>query len=455
MAVRPRKKKPPTFQPIDGLVAMVSVGLVVMIGVTLWMGDRTAPVVRDFSWHNQQITSQDQAFFLTFNRPMDRESVEKNLRLQPALAGKFSWSGRRMAYTLTSPAIYGTTYTLSLTNAFDRFSQELGDKIPLQPFTAQFRTPEPVLAFVNPQGQLTFLYLQSRKLEAVTPTNLRVTDYRFSPDRNTIYFFATDPQEKLLDQKLYRLDRSTNNLVVLAHDPNYQNFKFDLAPNGQTLVLQRLSLQNKGEYGLWVLKDQGQITPLDNRPGGEFQIAPDSNSLALAQGEGIAILAIEPNSPPLDFLPKFGSLLSFAPSGRQALTIAFNKDFTRSLYLVSNTGVQTELLKIKGSILSAQFTPQEDRVYCLLSKLLETSDKYEEQPEVWSIDLQTKAVSPIYQLVDRRNLLMHLAPDAQYLALSSVPKNSGIPQTELLDLTTPQILKPTLLFSGDRPRWLP
>jgi hypothetical protein len=454
MTDRPRKKK--RTQPIDRVVTVVSMSLVVIIGVTLWIGDRTAPVVLAFSWQNQQITAQDQAFFITFNRPMDRESVETNLRIQPNLSGKFSWSGRRMAFTLTSPAIYGTTYNLNLTNAFDRFHQELGDRLPIQPFTAQFHTPQPILAFVNAQGQLTFLHLSAQKLETVTPPQLKVTDYRFSPDRATIYFFATGQQEKLLQQKLYRLDRANQTLTVMADDPKYQNFKFDLAPNGQVLVLQRLHLQNQGEYGLWVIREGGQITPLDNRPGGEFQIAPDSNSLALAQGEGIAILAIEPNSPPLDFLPKFGSLLSFAPSGRQALTIAFNKDFTRSLYLVANTGEQKELLKIKGSIISAHFAPQEKKVYCLLSRLVEGQKQYQEEPELWSIDLRTMTSQKIYQLPDRRNLTMQIAPDGQYLAISSIAGDASLPQLEILPLAnaTPS-LTPMLKFIGDRPRWLP
>ncbi len=44
---------------------------------------------------------------LTFDRPMDHASVEKNLVIDPPLPGKLSWAGRRLAYTLTSPIPYG------------------------------------------------------------------------------------------------------------------------------------------------------------------------------------------------------------------------------------------------------------------------------------------------------------------------------------------------------------
>ena len=123
-------------QPIDRYAIGVIVVLSVMIAVLLWAGDRTAPQVRDFSWQGQKIDATNISFALTFNRPMDRDSVEKNLKFEPPLAGKISWSSRRMSYTPLAPAIYGKSYTVKLEDAYDRFSSEISKKKPVAPFVA-------------------------------------------------------------------------------------------------------------------------------------------------------------------------------------------------------------------------------------------------------------------------------------------------------------------------------
>ncbi len=52
---------------------------------------------------------------------MDHASVEKNLVIDPPLPGKFSWTGRRLAYTLTSPIPYGEKYHLQIEGAREQF----------------------------------------------------------------------------------------------------------------------------------------------------------------------------------------------------------------------------------------------------------------------------------------------------------------------------------------------
>jgi hypothetical protein len=94
-------------QPLDRYAIGLAAFLAVAIAILLWVGDRTAPQVREFSWQGQRIDATNISFSLTFNRPMERDSVEKNLKISPPLAGKISWSSRRMSYTPLAPAIYG------------------------------------------------------------------------------------------------------------------------------------------------------------------------------------------------------------------------------------------------------------------------------------------------------------------------------------------------------------
>ena len=454
---RQSDKHSPRLEPIDKLVGLICLALILSIGLVIWIGDRTAPHVLDFSWHNRQISSQDRAFLVNFSRPMDRPSVERNLHIEPPLKGKFSWAGRRMAYTLTEPVPYGTAFSLKITNAYDRFSAEAGAKQLLQPFQSNFHTPDPVLAYIDAQGRLATYDLKHQQTHILTPNDLIVTDFRIYPQRDRILYAAIPPHSSLLEQKLYRLTlagkTATQNALVLDSD-TYQNFKFDLAVDGSAIVVQRLHRQQKGNYGLWVIKDNQPPQPLDSQPGGDFMIAPDSTSVAMAQGEGIAILALEPSVPPLDFLPRFGSLLNFSPSGQRAATVAFNKDFTRSLYLVTNAGDQIELARIKGSVLSAQFDPLEQKLYCLLTQIADSQTYFQEEPYLAVVELASRQVRKIADLPQQRNLQMHLSPDGKYLAISSAEQNSpSSARLVIIDLVTAKIAVTDLV--GLRPRWFP
>jgi hypothetical protein len=429
-------------QPIDraaiGLVILLSVA----IAVLLWIGDRTAPQVRDFSWQGQRIDATNVSFTLVFNRPMNRESVEQNLKFEPPLAGKISWSSRRMSYTPLSPAIYGKSYTLKLENAYDRFANESGEKIAIEPFTGIFKTPNPYFAYIGSEGEekgrlVLYNVLQKGK-RVLTPPNLTVLDFRIYPDRQKILFGAIEAAgQSLLDQKLYvvttgidREDLLTTNspeIKPILGSDDYQNFKFDLSPDGKNILVQRLSRQQVGRYGLWLIKDNQPARALENQPGGDFMFTPDSASVAIAQGEGVAILPLESQAPPLDFLPRFGTVLNFGRSGTQAATIKFNKDYTRSLYLVTNQGVQKELTKITGSILGAQFDPQEKNLYCLLTDVDQDPAKniFREKPYLAAINLESRKLKRILELPTQREIQFSIAPDGQAIVLNSAIPSSG------------------------------
>jgi Tol biopolymer transport system component len=429
-------------QPLDRYALSLVVMLSVAIAILMWVGDRTAPQVRDFSWQGQRIDADNISFALTFNRPMDRDSVEQNLKFDPPLAGKISWSSRRMSYTPLAPATYGKSYKVKLENAFDRFGSESGKKTAIAPFTGSFTTPNPRFAYIGSQaeekGRLVIYDVLFKEKRILTPSNLVITDFRIYPDRQKILFGAIESTgQNLLDQKLYtvatgldREDRLTSNppdLKPILGSDDYQNFKFDLSPDGKNILVQRLSRQQVGRYGLWLIKEGQEPRSLDNQPGGDFMFTPDSSSVAIAQGEGVAILPLEPQAPPLDFLPRFGTVLNFGRSGTKAATIKFNKDYTRSLYLVNNQGVQKELTKINGSIIGAQFDPQEKILYGLLTDVEQDTAKniYREKPYLAAIDLESAQLRRVLELPPQREIQFNISPDGQSILLNSaIPSNN-------------------------------
>jgi hypothetical protein len=94
--------------------------------------------------------------------------------------------------------------------------------------------------------------------------------------------------------------------------------------------------------------------------------------------------------------------------------VKFNTDYTRSLFLVTNQGTQKELLRTTGSILSTQFAPLKQTLYCLLTRLLPGKD-YNEQLYIATIDLQTSKLMTLINLPGQRDVQMSLAPDGSAL----------------------------------------
>lgn len=506
------------LQPIDRTALLFMLVLSLVIGFLLLKGDRAVARVRDFSWQERQVGAEDAAFILTFSRPMDHTSVEQNLQIRPPLSGKYSWAGRRMAYTLETPAPYGETFEVKLEGATDRFSKADHTSAQIQPFTGRFRTRDRAFVYLGVTGEeagrLVLQNLTSREQKILTPENLVVMDFKPYPEGDRILFSATERSDTttrgLSDQQLYRVStgiqvqtpalipgesqqrrsdsasdpQPAGTVELVLNNQDYQNLKFDLSPDGHTIVVQRVNKQDPSKFGLWLLQAGNVPTPIDTEPGGDFLIAPDSQSLAMAQGQGMAILPFASSAEPLDFLPKYGVILNFANDGTAAALIRFNRDPnnpTRSLFLVTNQGSEKELLKTDGSILDAQFDIAKQNLYCLFSRRV-PGDEYVEQPYLSGINLKTGKVIDLLQLPMQQDIQVSLAPDglgilfdqvvAEQSASSADDKSSrairgrdgkAITSSQLWALPLvldndgiPVPVQPeNLEIAGLRPRWLP
>ncbi|KGF72707.1 hypothetical protein DO97_06750 [Neosynechococcus sphagnicola sy1] len=495
---------PPLFSQVLDRVALTVIAILgLLIALLLWSGDHSVPRVRDFSWQERLIGAEDTAFVLTFSRPMNPESVEANLQVGPPLPGRISWAGRRLAYTLNAPAPYGTQYKLQLQGAKDRFTADQDAAI--APFTGQFQTRDRAFAYIGvtgaEAGRLILYNLTRQQKQILTPTNLVVLDFKFYPEGQQILFSATDRGQQpqgLLDQKLYtvttglplqatrswdwlpwlRPPSSAPGVISQVLDSrDYQNLKFDLSADGLTIVVQRVGRKNPGDSGLWILQPHAAPQPLKNQPGGDFLITPDSQAIAIAQGQGLAILPLTPAAQPLDFLPKFGLVMGFSRDGAQALMLKFNQDYTRSLFLVTNQGMQKQLLRTTGSVLKAQFDPTNQLIYCLLTELL-PGKTYREEPYLAAFHLQQNRLVPLLRLPDQRDIQFSLSPDGLALLLDQVVTTTsntttptGMPMTTdgkmiassrlwLLPLPQqwqqPVQIQPVALpLPGLHPQWLP
>lgn len=427
------------FEPIDRVALTLMLVLSLLIGILLWGGDRTRPYVRDFSWQNKQIGAEDTFFVLTFSRPMDRASVEANLHIEPPLPGLVSWAGRRLVYTLNAPASYNTSYTVKLQKARQSLGTgRLGTLI--KPFASQFRTRDHIFVYLGIEGQekgrLILYNLTRQQKTLLTPKTLVVTDFKVYPTSDRILFAASDWSNYgpgLFEQQLYTV--TTGLSPLSANQPNstqkagkierildnadYQNLKFDLSPDGQVIVVERVNRRDADDTGLWILRPDTPWQPLLKQPGGTFLIAPDSATLANTQGEGVAILSLTPQAKPVDFLPKFDKVLGFSKDGIRAAMVKLNSDFTQSLFLATNQGLEKELLRTNGEFLNCQFDSTAQNLYCLMTRLLQ-GEEYSLEQSVAAINLKTFAVEQILVLSNESDVQMSLSPDGLMLLLDRV-----------------------------------
>lgn len=492
------------LKPLDRVAIALMLILSLLIGLLVIKGDAVKPSVRQFSWQNQKIGADDISFTLNFSRPMDTKSVEDNLNIEPPLAGKVSWAGRRMVYTLLTPAPYGTQYKVKLQGARDKFAEKEGKKREIQPFTGTFHTRDHVILFIGTEkeekGRLILYNLTQEHREVLTPKDLLVMDYEPFPNGEKILYSArTADSQDLLSAQLYTVTTGSSaqtgkeavpagRIDLILDNKEYQNLKFDLSPDGQTLVVQRGKKDDPGDFGLWFMsldfdnsKEKPTLKRLQNQPGGDFVITPDSKAVAVAQGQGAAILPLQANvSKPLDFLPQFGLVQAFSKDGSQAAMVKFNTDYTKDLFLVTNQGVNRQLLRTKGSILNCQFDTASPTLYCLLTQVVDTQ-LYQEQPYLVAIDLKSGQQKPLMLLPpEQRNVEMSLAPDGLGLLFDQVvPQTTAtgslttllttedgqpiatsslwlMPLLPISDHTAAADIKPEQLpLIGFHPRWLP
>ena len=441
------------LQPIDKLAIQLMLSLTLVIGGFIWLGNscgnqclfQTGPRIKEFSWENREIGSEDQAFIITFDRSMDHASVEKNLVIDPPLPGKFSWAGRRLAYTLTSPIPYGEKYHLQIEGAREQFpsGNRLGQTLAI--FEREFKSRDRAFAYIGTngeeQGRLIFYNLTEEKKTLLTPANLTVMAFEFYPDGKKILFSAVAKNQGIQgirELQLYQVDTSQSpaKIELVLDNKDYQNNHFDLAKDGETIVVQRIERRNPINFDLWAVKS-GEKPQKLNIQGGEFLIAPDSKTLAVTQGEGIALLPLKFETKPLDFLPKFGRILNFSADGTAAAMVNFNTDnakmrYIRSLFYVNNQGLQKRLLNLQGSIIDCQFNATGSDLYCLLTELVTNSQEYKEKPYFAKIDVKTGQVTPLLELADYRDIHISLSPDSLAIIFDQLRTSYDTNPTNLL-----------------------
>ena len=344
---------------------------------------------------------------------------------------------------------------------------------------------------VTERGRIVIYNLTTQKSLTISPENLVVTDFKVDNQSQKIIFTATDTQTlqngqpAIASQQVYSVstgiaprnsDKSDRfippgKLELILDNRDYQNVKFDLSPNGEKVVVQRVSRRNPSDFALWVVALDKSAPPTKLKQSGDFVITPDSTQVAAAVGQGVSIFPLTPTQHSnLDFLPKFGNVLSFANDGTAAAMVEYNSDYTKSLFTVTNQGIEQQIFKTNGSIWDARFSPAKDIIYCLATELKTKGNNSYEEPYLTAIDIKTHKILLMTLLPIQQGIQMSLSPDGLAILFDQAEGGESINQiiqgssngilwllpipTNLRELQTP-VAADRLRLSGWHPRWLP
>jgi hypothetical protein len=481
------------FQRFDAIVLASILALCLLIALVFLQGDRVNLRVNEFSWKNKTIGVQDRWFSMQFNRPVDRESIEKNLTIAPSLAGKVSWAGNKLVYTLAELPIYGNNYQVILKDA-----QSLNGDREIAPYFEVFKSRDRAFIYMGltekESGQLILVNVTQKTKTALTPRDLVVTDFKIYPNSDRVLFSAFERgrgNQGIETQQLYNVSTGLNfqgnkkterlgRVKLVLDAKTYKNLKFDLSNNGKTIVVSRVNRNNPAESSLWVLPEDGSPRPL-GLPGNNFLIAPDGNRVAVAQRGGVATISLVAEGGKSEFFPGYETIVGFSKDGSQKFMVRDNVDYTRALVLVREDGTTKELFQTLAPVVNCQLEPREEKIlYCLKLGLVQREEQQVNQEAyLAAIDLETVKELPLLVLPNYQDIEISMSPDGVALlfdqiattypnASTEIKTNRGeaivsgrlwlltLPELETIQAQNkpPQVL-PEELEAGFNPQWLP
>ena len=356
-----------------------------LIGILLIRGDQTYPKVIASNLEQEVLPLSTNQIVLTFNRNMDRASVEEHFLIEPDMQGKFSWIGKKMAYSFTDGLEAGQSLKINLVNAADEQGVIMGEV-----YEANYTTADQHLYFVgvleSQSDRLVQYSFNSKKSEILSPENLIIKDFKVHPHQKLVYLFGRENGANQQREDLYQLNLETEAIEKIVDGKKEFIFSFDLSPDGKILLVRKGILN---EFDQSSLVDPGRLWIFDiesqswsefwNKEiyGSEFFFSPDSNYLVgrLISGD-ITILPIQEDPDKVVYLQNYAGSYNLSPDGSKLVFVDFEDPFSPNNLLLRGTDGETkELVSGKGQIQFPIFNRAGDSIYFLLSQ---AGDDFEE-----------------------------------------------------------------------------
>ncbi|MBV5261585.1 hypothetical protein FLX56_24540 [Synechococcus moorigangaii CMS01] len=470
------------------LIALFSLMLVVVL---LWgWGDRTSTQVQAFSWEGRQFGVTDEQFQLSFNAAPDPAIVTENFTIDPPLAGRWSWSGKTFFYSLDEGPIYGQDYQFKLTPP----SQGPDQVATIAPFLSRVKSRDRAFAYIGTdetdRGRLILYNLTRQEKSVLTPADLVVLNFDVYPEGDRLLFGAIprgSAQVNIGDQQLYTVTTGLNfqgdsteplpagRIQLLLDAQDYQNGPFQLADNGERLIIQRTNRENPRDRSLWVIEGQAEPRAL-GIPADDFLLGPKGDLVAISQRNQLSLVPLQRNGGPIQAQEQFAKLLAFSPDQSQRVALQ-QTDSVYSLHLIDAQGQTTEILRTLTPIIDCRFEPRAaEMLYCLKLDQNETAGQIIEEPFLSALNLRTGEETALLALPNYRDVGLSISADGVALLFDQVVTTPATPTSDLLSATgraieggrlwilaLPELeadteiqpLPPESLMPGYQPQWIP
>ncbi|MFM7578506.1 MAG: hypothetical protein ACKO5Q_16420, partial [Microcystaceae cyanobacterium] len=104
----------PAVNRFEGAALLAIVLLGGLISFELLWGRPASLRVNYTNWQNKKIGAQDRILSLGFNQPIVGQGLSQIWKMSPTLAGRLSWRGKRLFYSLADTPRYGVNYQIRL-----------------------------------------------------------------------------------------------------------------------------------------------------------------------------------------------------------------------------------------------------------------------------------------------------------------------------------------------------
>ena len=315
----------PFLSPFDRVVLSVALVLVLLVGLTIGLGDRVGvQLVRVDPLGVARSTS---GVLIQFSETMNRETVTGRLHLEPAVAGDFSWNDTTLLFRPAQALRPGTEYTVILEPGAESAS---GRQV-LNEYRFSFMVRSPRVAYLYPSdSRPQNIWIadptdpdSARQLTFSTGT---IFDFAASPDGTRIAIAEREGDIYTTNLKL--LDLETGEIQPITNCPDSDCTGPVWRPDGRMIAYERVELNSPlPQVGVspprvWLI--DLTTTPPSTRPlfsdsqvlGYGPQWSADGQRIAVYDSSGPGILIYDFAEDDLSFVPStYGSLGALSPDG--------------------------------------------------------------------------------------------------------------------------------------------
>jgi len=243
-----------TIQLFERMILRVFVGIVIFMAFFLLLGDKTFPKVTKVNINNETVLASQRQIVFTFNRNMNRKSVEENFSVIPAVEGTLSWSGKNFAFTPLASFPYGKRFQIKINNEAKDEDGKTLDKN----FVYNFQTDNLRFAYLATDGDyaqdIVISNLKGEDLLVLPTRDYEMESFEVAPDGKKIYFLGKHQNQD--NAELFQIGLHDKKITQLTEEKGFLNKAFQLSPDGRYLTLSRVEMSLNGEIAssiqLWL-----------------------------------------------------------------------------------------------------------------------------------------------------------------------------------------------------------